>query len=269
MPFTRLQLKKILQLGTNPGVGLFQAIQQMQSDMSSKMAKLKEEIIKEVLKEIKEIDPQNAGFIDKIVNKTVSQLVKDTKGDQGIQGIQGLQGKVGAIGQSIEGKKGLQGITGVMGATGKEGQDGKDGNNGVDGKTPIKGVDYFTKQERDQFLSQIIPMIKIKPILEDIRSIKKMLEEQEKENKKLGSRQRTLHRGGISLAVDELLGTGDGATTTFDLVNVPYDASSMISLHVAGGPKFLAAGDYTRSNKTLTFAVAPPNGAKVIASYRF
>ena len=263
MAINRTQLKKILQLGANPGVGLFQAVQQMETEMSSKVAKLKEEIIKEVLKEIKETDPQNAGFIDKIVNKTVSQLVKDTKGDQGIQGIQGLQGNVGVTGQSITGKQGLQGITGLQGAIGKEGKDGKDGKSGIDGKTPLLGIDFLTKEDIDNFVEKIVSRIKLKPleqkINELIRKINTLERTQQFSGKKTG-----VSKFGPTLVFGEVP-TGSG--TTFTLANMPELDSEM--LYVNGMRQLRGvSNDYTISGLTITLNSGLESDDNFLADYQ-
>ena len=78
-----------------------------------------------------------------------------------------------------------------------------------------------------------------------------------------GEEKRTLHRGGIQLTWSELLGTGDGVTTTFTLTKVPQSTASLL-MSVGGGLQFLT-DDFTISGKTITFLVAPENGAKVRA----
>ncbi len=44
-------------------------------------------------------------------------------------------------------------IASLPGKKGEDGKDGKDGKNGTDGYTPIKGVDYFTLAEQEEFLA--------------------------------------------------------------------------------------------------------------------
>ena len=61
------------------------------------------------------------------------------KGEQGIQGIQGIQGEPGA-----KGDKGEKGDTGAA---------GKDGANG---KTPVKGTDYWTAADKSAMVSDVL-----------------------------------------------------------------------------------------------------------------
>ncbi len=79
--------------------------------------------------------------------------------------------------------------------------------------------------------------------------------------------------GGFSkLAMDlhfidnEAVGNGDGATTVFTLANLPNPSASL-KITVGGGELFLT-DDWTISSQTITFLTAPPDGAKIRASYR-
>lgn len=67
------------------------------------------------------------------------------QGEQGIQGPQGVQGEQGP--QGIPGEKGEQGIQGIQGPKGDPGTPGKDGQNGT---TPVKGVDYWTDDDKKE-----------------------------------------------------------------------------------------------------------------------
>lgn len=102
-----------------------------------------------------------------------------SKGDQGIQGIQGIQGEKGETGD-----RGPQGEQGIQGPQGPQGIKGDTGNDGVsptvsmsktgtvttliitdgtgqhtseidDGHTPVKGTDYFTTTEINEFTDTI------------------------------------------------------------------------------------------------------------------
>ena len=81
------------------------------------------------------------------------------QGPQGIQGEQGPKGDTGEVGpqgpQGIQGEKGEQGIQGETGAIGPQGIPGKDG---ADGKTPVKGEDYFTDADKKEFVNKISAM---------------------------------------------------------------------------------------------------------------
>lgn len=54
-----------------------------------------------------------------------------------------------------QGERGLQGADGAKGDTGATGANGKDGKDGADGKTPVKGVDYFTPDEKSQMVAEV------------------------------------------------------------------------------------------------------------------
>ena len=47
-------------------------------------------------------------------------------------------------------------VVNIRGAAGKDGNDGKDG---ADGKTPIKGTDYFTEAEKTEMVNEVIASI--------------------------------------------------------------------------------------------------------------
>lgn len=91
---------------------------------------------------------------------TGAQGPKGDTGEQGIQGPKGEQGEKGVAGkdgaQGPKGDTGEQGPTGAKGDTGAQGPAGKDGaqgpagadgKNGTDGKTPIRGTDYWTEAD--------------------------------------------------------------------------------------------------------------------------
>ena len=107
---------------------------------------------------------------------------KGDKGDQGDTGQQGPQGKTGATGatgqsayqiwlannhngseqdflNSLKGPKGDKGNVGPQGPKGEKGDTGATGNQGPqgpigitgqDGKTPIRGIDYWTQEDQDE-----------------------------------------------------------------------------------------------------------------------
>lgn len=68
-------------------------------------------------------------------------------GDPGEQGPQGIQGE--------KGDAGPQGIQGERGLPGEKGQDG------VDGYTPIKGVDYFTENDKNELVNQVLQSLPV------------------------------------------------------------------------------------------------------------
>ena len=71
--------------------------------------------------------------------------------------IQGPAGEPGPIGpQGPEGPKGEPGAQGIQGEKGADGKDGVDGVNGKDGYTPQKGIDYYTEEEKAQFVDEVL-----------------------------------------------------------------------------------------------------------------
>lgn len=86
--------------------------------------------------------------------------IKGDKGDQGPQGEQGLQGVKGEKGDPGEpGAKGEQGEQGPAGADGAEGPQGPQGEQGLPGKTPVKGVDYWTEADKQEIISEVLKQV--------------------------------------------------------------------------------------------------------------
>lgn len=69
----------------------------------------------------------------------------DLKGDKGDTGAQGIPGEPGA-----------KGDTGAKGDKGDKGDTGATGSKGADGKTPVKGVDYWTEADQESIVQQVI-----------------------------------------------------------------------------------------------------------------
>lgn len=70
--------------------------------------------------------------------------------EHAVQGEQGPQGPKGDTGE--QGPKGDKGDTGLQGPKGDKGETGEQGPAGADGKTPVKGVDYFTADDKVEML---------------------------------------------------------------------------------------------------------------------
>ena len=81
------------------------------------------------------------------------------KGEQGIQGPKGDTGLTGPKGeQGIQGPKGDAGAAGPQGETGPQGEQGiqgPKGDTGSDGKTPVRGADYWTEADIAEIHSYI------------------------------------------------------------------------------------------------------------------
>lgn len=78
------------------------------------------------------------------------------QGEQGIPGPQGLKGDTGEAGpQGEQGIQGPQGDTGEAGPQGEQGIQGPKGDAGADGKTPVRGTDYWTEEDIAEIHSYI------------------------------------------------------------------------------------------------------------------
>jgi len=79
---------------------------------------------------------------------------KGDKGDTGMQGPRGEQGPVGPAGP--KGDTGAAGPQGEKGDKGDPGAAGPQGTAGADGKTPVKGVDYFTEEDKNELVNAVL-----------------------------------------------------------------------------------------------------------------
>ena len=69
---------------------------------------------------------------------------------QGVKGDKGDPGEKGA-----DGEKGDKGDTGPIGPQGEQGPAGSNGENGADGYTPVRGIDYWTEEDKKQIKSEV------------------------------------------------------------------------------------------------------------------
>lgn len=82
--------------------------------------------------------------------------IKGEQGEKGAPGEKGEPGEPGAKGDPGEkGEKGDPGEPGKDGKDGVDGQPGSNGKDGADGKTPVKGVDYFTPDEKAEMVREV------------------------------------------------------------------------------------------------------------------
>lgn len=96
---------------------------------------------------------------------------KGDKGDKGDTGATGPKGDTGATGPKGDkgdtgatGPQGPQGIQGIQGPTGPTGATGATGPKGADGKTPVKGTDYWTDADKAEMMSDMASsMVYVKP----------------------------------------------------------------------------------------------------------
>ena len=82
--------------------------------------------------------------------------LKGEKGAQGEQGERGLQGEKGDPGDpGPKGDTGPQGLQGEKGEKGDIGPQGPQGEPGADGKTPVKGTDYWTTEDKQEIKNEL------------------------------------------------------------------------------------------------------------------
>lgn len=87
---------------------------------------------------------------------------KGEKGDTGAQGIPGEAGEKGEKGDKgdkgdpgVKGDKGATGEKGEQGIQGEPGKKGDKGDPGVAGYSPVRGVDYWTEEDKAYIISQV------------------------------------------------------------------------------------------------------------------
>lgn len=97
---------------------------------------------------------------------------KPSRGDKGADGKDGVDGSPGAagadgitphigdngnwfVGNTDTGKP-SRGATGAKGSDGANGKDGAQGEKGADGKTPVRGTDYWTTADKQEIVNSVI-----------------------------------------------------------------------------------------------------------------
>ena len=65
---------------------------------------------------------------------------------------EGFEGDVKQWLESLKGPQGEQGLQGEIGPQGPQGERGEQGPKGEDGITPVKGIDYFTEEEKQEII---------------------------------------------------------------------------------------------------------------------
>lgn len=119
-------------------------------------------------------DDATGTFVDSGSPSRGEQGVKGETGAQGPQGEQGIQGETGPQGpqgekgadgtmtfadlteeqkESLRGPQGEQGPQGEKGDTGATGPAGADG---TDGKTPVRGTDYWTAEDKQTIVNDVL-----------------------------------------------------------------------------------------------------------------
>ncbi|MBR2048557.1 MAG: BppU family phage baseplate upper protein [Oscillospiraceae bacterium] len=85
---------------------------------------------------------------------TEAEWLASLVGPAGQVGPQGIPGETGP--QGLPGATGPQGIPGETGPQGLPGETGPQGPAGEPGQMPQPGVDYFTKEDREEFLEEVL-----------------------------------------------------------------------------------------------------------------
>ena len=94
--------------------------------------------------------PEETPVINVSMSNATYQGPKGDKGDIGPEGPKGADGAQGI--QGPKGDKGDPGEVGPQGPIGPQGEPGPEGPAGADGYTPIKGIDYFTEDEKNEII---------------------------------------------------------------------------------------------------------------------
>ena len=85
------------------------------------------------------------------------QGIRGEKGETGEQGPKGDPGDTGPAGPAgPEGPQGLAGETGPAGPIGPQGEAGPQGPAGQDGKTPVRGTDYWTAEDQNAIINELL-----------------------------------------------------------------------------------------------------------------
>lgn len=88
---------------------------------------------------------------------TGAQGPQGVAGPKGATGAQGPQGETGPRGETgPQGPTGETGPAGPQGPQGEQGPQGATGPQGAPGHTPEAGVDYYTAEERSEFISDVL-----------------------------------------------------------------------------------------------------------------
>ena len=282
------KLKEFILFKANPELAMFQFVKKMEQDLKEEAARIIKAELAKALKNFQQKDPVNAGFIEKIVNKTVAQLVKDTKGDIGVTGA---EGKTPTRGEDYFTKADIKMLVDEVQSQLRIPEDGADGYTPVagkdystkeeilgyinelasnirvpkDGRTLKPGIDFFTDKDKREMVRRIEESFNFKRILQEIINMKDMFDEFRKAVRFGG--QRTLHRGGIDMIAGEVpSGTINGINVTFTLNEIPRTNTESI---YENGVRLKRGGeDYAISGKVLTFVTAPPNGSLLLADYQ-
>ena len=106
------------------------------------------------------VEPNSEGAVITIEDKNGTTTAQIYNGSNGLPGADGLDGQDG-FSPTVELTDTETGVTltitdinGAKTATIKNGEQGAQGIPGADGHTPVKGVDYFTQEEKNQIITE-------------------------------------------------------------------------------------------------------------------
>lgn len=127
-------------------------------------ANAKLNLIDEALTEVDNLDID----VNKVGTTTTVELTKKDGTTESVQILDGQKGQDGItptigqngnwfLGETDTGKpsRGIQGEKGQDGENGTDGHDGVDGQDGQDGHTPVKYVDYWTTQDKQEIVTDV------------------------------------------------------------------------------------------------------------------
>ena len=283
---TRLQ--NFTKFRQNPELQVFLEMEKMKKEMEMDCEEMKKEMMAKMEKEMEKMmtemktqDPVNSGFIEKLVkritDKTISDLIKETKGDKGdtptkeelLSIIKPL------IPEPIKGDKPVAGIDYQIPQDGYTPIKNKDYK---DGYTPIKGKDYFDGQDgRNPEPKEIIPLVlkqipeqkpqelakKLNTLTEEIKMsvIAGLQKELQVLRQNISGVKRAKTGGGTgNFLSEEPSGVVNNSNTTFTLTNTPKN-NSLLVIWNGQIQRPGASNEYTLSGKIITFNTAPNAGA--------
>ena len=205
-------------------------------------------------------DPNNALFLafqelEARIPAMIEQKVREVKV---LQGIKQIQGEPGPPGKNIKGEPGRPGKD-ITGPPGK------------DAETPIKGEDYFTDKDKEEFVKDIIKFITANTteplskkftkqftslIEKKISEVERRLTEMiSKASRRLGGRGQYLHGGGLDvkniITGEQMGGVVNQVNLVFTIAYKPVEGTVQVFLN--GMMMSIENGDYEISGKTITF----------------
>lgn len=273
------KIREMRLMKTNPALGQFFALQELKKEaiktIEQELDALKKTLFSEIDKKIIQ-ETKKLSSVDDIFTK-ITQIKGDIgeKGDDGYTPIKGVdfftEQEIQQFANQIQNrikipKDGIDGITpqaGVDYPTNKQVRDEiikhiprmpKPEN----GKTPIKGIDYFTEQDIKEILAKLhVPEVTGEQIVKKVNALEITPEKQidAVHIKNLPefvrkAAKRALHRGGAAVLWHDLSSELDGVTKTF---TIPVNNNNSVMVFSTQFPIiFRRTIDFTISGRTLT-----------------